>query len=184
MTCFGSTSETSTAIRLYSRDLYARLEEETGQATGFKPVGLIEAAAALQKEIPQIEIELDLDKNALKYHEENGDIEKARDAWEQGRAVVAPRDAALAYAGYCADLFRERYGDIGYSENELYPGMVESLEALHGAGVPLGICTSKRIDFAERILAMFGIRSLFERVALSGDEFVEFLTLPAYAHLE
>ena len=45
MTCFGSTSETSTAIRLYSRDLYARLEQETGQATGFKPVGLIEAAA-------------------------------------------------------------------------------------------------------------------------------------------
>ena len=45
MTCFGSTSETATAIRLYSRDLYARLEDETGQATGFKPVGLIEAAA-------------------------------------------------------------------------------------------------------------------------------------------
>jgi 4-methylaminobutanoate oxidase (formaldehyde-forming) len=45
MTCFGSTSETSTGIRLYSRDLYARLEAETGVATGFKPVGLIEAAA-------------------------------------------------------------------------------------------------------------------------------------------
>ncbi len=45
MTCFGSTSETSTAIRLYSRDLYARLEAETGQATGFRPVGMIEAAA-------------------------------------------------------------------------------------------------------------------------------------------
>jgi glycine cleavage system aminomethyltransferase T/glycine/D-amino acid oxidase-like deaminating enzyme len=45
MTCFGSTSETSTAIRLHSRDLYARLEAETGQATGFRPVGLIEAAA-------------------------------------------------------------------------------------------------------------------------------------------
>ena len=45
MTCFGSFSETSTAIRLYSRDLYAKLEAETGQATGFKPVGLIEAAA-------------------------------------------------------------------------------------------------------------------------------------------
>lgn len=45
MTCFGSFSETSTKIRLYSRELYARLEEETGQATGFKPVGLIEAAA-------------------------------------------------------------------------------------------------------------------------------------------
>jgi 4-methylaminobutanoate oxidase (formaldehyde-forming) len=45
MTCFGSFSETSTKIRLYSRELYARLEAETGQATGFKPVGLIEAAA-------------------------------------------------------------------------------------------------------------------------------------------
>jgi glycine cleavage system aminomethyltransferase T/glycine/D-amino acid oxidase-like deaminating enzyme len=44
MTCFGSTSETSTGIRLYSRDLYARLEAETGVSTGFKPVGLIEAA--------------------------------------------------------------------------------------------------------------------------------------------
>ena len=45
MTCFGSTSETSTRLRLDSRDLYARLEAETGVATGFKPVGLIEAAA-------------------------------------------------------------------------------------------------------------------------------------------
>jgi heterotetrameric sarcosine oxidase gamma subunit len=45
MTSFGSTSETSTGIRLYSRDLYARLEAETGQSTGFRPVGLIEAAA-------------------------------------------------------------------------------------------------------------------------------------------
>jgi len=44
MTCFGSTSETSTGIRLYSRDLYGRLEAETGVSTGFKPVGLIEAA--------------------------------------------------------------------------------------------------------------------------------------------
>src|SRR4051794_19783798 len=45
MTCFGSTSETSTGIRLYSRDLYSRLEAETGVSTGFRPVGLIEAAA-------------------------------------------------------------------------------------------------------------------------------------------
>ena len=45
MTCFGSTSQTNTEIRLYSRDLYARLEAETGQSTGFRPVGLIEAAA-------------------------------------------------------------------------------------------------------------------------------------------
>jgi 4-methylaminobutanoate oxidase (formaldehyde-forming) len=45
MCCFGSTSETSTKTRLYTRELYARLEAETGQATGFKPVGFIELAA-------------------------------------------------------------------------------------------------------------------------------------------
>ena len=45
MVTFGSTSETSTRLRQYTRDLYARLEDETGLATGFKPVGLIEVAA-------------------------------------------------------------------------------------------------------------------------------------------
>jgi 4-methylaminobutanoate oxidase (formaldehyde-forming) len=45
MVTFGSTSETSTELRKYTRDLYARLEQETGLATGFKPVGFIELAA-------------------------------------------------------------------------------------------------------------------------------------------
>src|SRR5687767_8191586 len=45
MVTFGSTSETSTEMRKYTAALYARLEEETGQATGFKPVGFIECAA-------------------------------------------------------------------------------------------------------------------------------------------
>jgi heterotetrameric sarcosine oxidase gamma subunit len=44
MVTFGSTSETSTELRKYTRDLYARLETETGLATGFKPVGFIELA--------------------------------------------------------------------------------------------------------------------------------------------
>ena len=44
MVCFGSTSETSTELRKYTRDLYTRLEDETGQSTGFKPVGFIELA--------------------------------------------------------------------------------------------------------------------------------------------
>src|SRR6478735_5741933 len=42
---FGSTSETSTEMRKYTRDLYARLEAETGQSTGLKQVGFIEVAA-------------------------------------------------------------------------------------------------------------------------------------------
>lgn len=42
---FGSLSATSTSWRRYTRDLYASLEAETGQATGFKPVGFIELAS-------------------------------------------------------------------------------------------------------------------------------------------
>ncbi len=45
MVTFGSTSETSTEMRKYTRDLYARLEEETGQSTGFKACGFIEVAS-------------------------------------------------------------------------------------------------------------------------------------------
>jgi glycine cleavage system aminomethyltransferase T/glycine/D-amino acid oxidase-like deaminating enzyme len=41
---FGSTSETSTEMRKYTRDLYGRLEAETGLESGFKPVGFIEVA--------------------------------------------------------------------------------------------------------------------------------------------
>ncbi len=44
MVTFGSTSQTSTEMRRYTRDLYARLEAETGLATGFDPVGFIELA--------------------------------------------------------------------------------------------------------------------------------------------
>ena len=44
MVTFGSTSETSTELRKYTRDLYKRLEAETGQATGLKQFGFIEVA--------------------------------------------------------------------------------------------------------------------------------------------
>ena len=44
MATFGSTSQTSTELRQYTRDLYARLEAETGLATGLKQCGLIELA--------------------------------------------------------------------------------------------------------------------------------------------
>src|SRR6266705_4499735 len=44
MATFGSTSQTSTELRMYTRNLYSRLEAETGLATGLKQVGLIELA--------------------------------------------------------------------------------------------------------------------------------------------
>jgi phosphoglycolate phosphatase len=72
---------------------------------------------------------------------------------------------------HIADLvakYRERYSEVGFSENELYPGIPESLRALSASGIPLAVCTSKRTDFAERILTLFGLRSLFQFVC-GGD---------------
>ena len=45
MTTYGSGSETLLGIRRHSMELYKRIEEETGQQTGFKGVGFIELAA-------------------------------------------------------------------------------------------------------------------------------------------
>jgi len=45
MTTFGSTSETQVKMRMYTRELWARLEEETELSTGFEPIGFIELAA-------------------------------------------------------------------------------------------------------------------------------------------
>ncbi len=45
MTTFGSLSETSIGMRKYSLEFYKKLEQETGQATGFKEVGFIEVAS-------------------------------------------------------------------------------------------------------------------------------------------
>jgi phosphoglycolate phosphatase len=58
--------------------------------------------------------------------------------------------------------YRERYGDIGYSENMLYPGVAEALLKINEANVPIALCTSKRQDFAMRILEMFGIIHYFK----------------------
>lgn len=57
--------------------------------------------------------------------------------------------------------YRERYGTLGYAENVVYAGIPEALAALHERGIPLAVCTSKRADFAERILDLFGLRQYF-----------------------
>jgi len=57
--------------------------------------------------------------------------------------------------------YRQRYAEAGYAENELYPGVPDALRELSGCGVRLGVCTSKRKDFAEKILSMFDLVSHF-----------------------
>jgi phosphoglycolate phosphatase len=64
--------------------------------------------------------------------------------------------------------FRERYGETGYAENKLYPGVPAMLETLKEAGYHCGVCTAKRADFASRILDLFEIDHRFTFVC-GGD---------------
>jgi phosphoglycolate phosphatase len=66
------------------------------------------------------------------------------------------------------DKYRECFSEVGYSENVLYPGVLETLTELHESGVAMAVCTSKRADYAEKILALFQLDSLFRFVSGGG----------------
>lgn len=85
---------------------------------------------------------------------------------ESFRLITGVHDAAVIAA--LVAKYRERYAEVGYCENVLYPGIAQALDALSDAGMPMAVCTSKRVDFAEQILEMFGLRHHFRFV--SGGE--------------
>jgi phosphoglycolate phosphatase len=61
-------------------------------------------------------------------------------------------------------LYRERFGDIGLYENEVYPGIEDTLYALAKSGRRMFVATSKAVIYAERIIDHFKLRDYFERV--------------------
>lgn len=60
--------------------------------------------------------------------------------------------------------YRERYHQVGWKENQVYPGMRSLLMDLHAAGHYLGIATGKPQDMTERILKYFGLFDLFDNI--------------------
>jgi phosphoglycolate phosphatase len=81
---------------------------------------------------------------------------------ESFRAITGRDDDATIHALVAA--YRERYGDIGYAENVVYDGVPEALAALADAGLAMGLVTSKRRDFGEKILALFELDRYFRFV--------------------
>ena len=61
-------------------------------------------------------------------------------------------------------LYRERFADIGIFENEIYPGIEDTLSVLTGSDRRLFVATSKPHVYAERIIDHFKLRVYFERV--------------------
>lgn len=62
------------------------------------------------------------------------------------------------------DKYRERYSIVGYTENIIYDEVPTLISALSDKGYRLGICTSKRGDYARAIVEMFGLLPHFEFV--------------------
>jgi phosphoglycolate phosphatase len=56
-----------------------------------------------------------------------------------------------------AELYRERFRDVGLFENRVYDGIPEALAALAAAPVRLAVATSKPTLFAQRIVEHFGL---------------------------
>ncbi len=62
------------------------------------------------------------------------------------------------------DLYRERFADVGWRENVLYDGIVDSLAEIAGAGHTLFVATSKPHVHARKIVEHFGMSEYFEVV--------------------
>ena len=60
--------------------------------------------------------------------------------------------------------YRERFGDVGWQENEPYPGIHEALDKMNVAGHRLFVATAKPRVFAERIVEHFDMADYFEGV--------------------
>ena len=66
--------------------------------------------------------------------------------------------------------FRERYVPIGVDESRVFPEVRGLAEALRGAGLKLGIATSKPEKLARQLLEREGMLELFDVVSGSCDD--------------
>ena len=76
--------------------------------------------------------------------------------------LLGCHDAALT--ARALDLYRERFADIGWRENAVYPGIVSALATLARVARPMLVCTSKPQRYAERIVVHFGLADFFAGV--------------------
>ncbi len=66
-------------------------------------------------------------------------------------------DQAIAY-------YRDRYSSVGFTENILYEGVTDVLNALIRLGMKLYVATSKRTDIATSVIEYLKLQSYFVQV--------------------
>jgi phosphoglycolate phosphatase len=89
--------------------------------------------------------------------------------WAVGPPIAVSIGKLLEYYGdNRVDLgvttYRERYTTVGIYDCSVYPGILEMLTALQDAGQSLCVATSKRRDFAERVVDYLNLRQYLPRV--------------------
>jgi phosphoglycolate phosphatase len=67
-------------------------------------------------------------------------------------------------AGQALHYYRQRFSDMGWKENTLYPGIFETFAKLSDSGRRLHVATSKPFIYARKIIEHFDMRQYFSDV--------------------
>ncbi|ALE05622.1 haloacid dehalogenase [Arthrobacter sp. ERGS1:01] len=65
--------------------------------------------------------------------------------------------------------YRAAYADHGAEQSSIYAGIIELLDQLKAAGIPMAVATSKVEDQAERLAQRFGITRHFANICGASD---------------
>ncbi len=84
------------------------------------------------------------------------------------RAQAAPEN--IANFERALDLYLQHYQAINGQHAHVYPGVVDGLKALQGAGLKLACLTNKPVGFARELLKLKGLDGFFSAV-FGGDSF-------------
>ena len=61
-------------------------------------------------------------------------------------------------------LYRARYSEVGLYDCTVYPGIIGMLDRFASVGLTMLVATSKRRDFADRVIDHLGLRSYMKAV--------------------
>ena len=98
-------------------------------------------------------------------HELGHDPAAAGDlTWAVGPPIAASLQRLLELFGddrvdAALTIYRERYSAVGIYDCSVYPGVPGMLDGLRDAGFTMCVATSKRRDFADRVIDYLGLRS-------------------------
>ncbi len=89
--------------------------------------------------------------------------------WAVGPPIAVSMARLLEQYGddrvdHAVGIYRARYSDVGIYDCTVYPGIVGMLDALRNAGSTMYVATSKRRDFADRVIDHLSLRSYIRGV--------------------